>query len=224
MKDSKSWLKKIRNVGKVSMMGFAIHPLNPTPAQTTRSISQGSASIARAINHSSSTRSFVDGLLASSLSLVLLIPVFLETSERLIDFRERYNPSSVILSAFQIRKIAWKKMYSDFLNIRVVFCPTGCIFVPKIGNIGLKLKHMVALHENSIIITIPTPNPAQTLAEIQSGIIEMMKTILTSGSEDKDLELDRPTANGGYFVLEFLQATLSDPARKVENPARIPAP
>jgi hypothetical protein len=78
---------------------------------------------------------------------------------------------------------------------------------------------MVALHENSIVITISTPTPAQTLAEIQSGIIEMIKTILTSGSEDKDLVLDRPTANGGYFVLEFLQATLPDPAGKVGNPA-----
>jgi hypothetical protein len=77
---------------------------------------------------------------------------------------------------------------------------------------------MVALHENQIIITISTPTPAETLAEIQSGIIEIMKTILASGSEDKDLVLDRPTANGGYFVLEFLQATLPDPASKVGNP------
>jgi hypothetical protein len=40
----------------------------------------------------------------------------------------------------------------------------------------------------------------------------MMKTILSIGSEDKDLELDRSTANGGYFVLDLLQATLFDPA------------
>lgn len=71
---------------------------------------------------------------------------------------------------------------------------------------------MVALLENQIVITISTPSPAETLAEIQSGIIEMMKTILSSGSEDKDLELDRPTANGGYFVLDLLQATLFAPA------------
>jgi hypothetical protein len=44
------------------------------------------------------------------------------------------------------------------------------------------------------------------------GIIEMMKTILAMGGEGKDLELDRPTANGGYFVLDLLQATLFDPA------------
>ena len=71
---------------------------------------------------------------------------------------------------------------------------------------------MVQLQENQIIITIPTPNPAQTLAEIQSGIIEMIKTILSTGTEERDLELDRPTANGGYFILDLLQATLFDPA------------
>jgi hypothetical protein len=71
---------------------------------------------------------------------------------------------------------------------------------------------MVQLQENQIVITIPTPSPAETLAEIQHGIIEMMKTMLASGTEGKDLELDRPTANGGYFALELLQATLFDPA------------
>lgn len=71
---------------------------------------------------------------------------------------------------------------------------------------------MVQLLENQIIITISTPSPAETLREMQTGIIEMMKTILSIGSEDKDLELDRPTANGGYFVLDLLQATLFDPA------------
>jgi hypothetical protein len=71
---------------------------------------------------------------------------------------------------------------------------------------------MIALHENSIVITISTPSPAETLAEMQNGIIEMMKTILSIGTEDKDLELDRPTANGGYFILDLLQATLFDPA------------
>ncbi len=71
---------------------------------------------------------------------------------------------------------------------------------------------MVTLHKNSIVITISTPSPAETLAEMQNGIIEMMKTILSGGTEDKDLELDRPTANGSYFVLELLQATLFDPA------------
>ncbi len=63
---------------------------------------------------------------------------------------------------------------------------------------------MVTLLENQIIITISTPTPAETLAEIQSGIIEMIKTILSSGGEDKDLELDRPTANWGYFILDLL--------------------
>jgi hypothetical protein len=71
---------------------------------------------------------------------------------------------------------------------------------------------MVQLLENQIIITIPTPSPAETLTELQSGIIEMMKTILSIGNEDKDLELDRSTANGGYFALQLLQATLFDPA------------
>lgn len=71
---------------------------------------------------------------------------------------------------------------------------------------------MVTLKENEIIITISTPNPAETLAEIQWGIIEMVKTLLASGSESKDLELDRATANGGFYALELLRATLFDPA------------
>lgn len=121
-----------------SLTMYSLHPTSPTPAQTTRSISQGSASIANAINQSSSTRSFVDGLLASSLSLVLLIPVFLETSDRLIDFRERNSPNSVIYSAFLIRKIVGMKMYSDFLNSQFAFCPIFSMFVLKIGIIHLK--------------------------------------------------------------------------------------
>jgi hypothetical protein len=40
---------------------------------------------------------------------------------------------------------------------------------------------VVQLQENQIVITIPTPSPAETLAEIQHGIIEMMKTRLASG-------------------------------------------
>ncbi len=70
---------------------------------------------------------------------------------------------------------------------------------------------ILQLQENQIVIAILTPSPAETLAEIQHGIIEMMKTMLASGSEGKDLELDHPTANGGYFVLDLLQATLFDP-------------
>lgn len=71
---------------------------------------------------------------------------------------------------------------------------------------------MVQLLENQIVITIPSPSPAETLAEMQSGIIEIVKTLLAMGAEGKDLELDRPTANGGYFALELLQATLFDAA------------
>ncbi len=122
----------------LSSESFSYSPCNLIPAQTTRKISQGSASIAKAISHSSSTRSFVDELLASSLSLVLLIPVLLETSERLIDFRDKYNPSSVIDSVFLIRKVAWMEMYSDFLNRAFAFCPIIGIFVPKIGIVHLK--------------------------------------------------------------------------------------
>lgn len=71
---------------------------------------------------------------------------------------------------------------------------------------------MLALNENQIVITIATQSPAETLAALQSGIIEMMKTILSMGSEGQDLELDRATANGGVMALELLQATLFDTA------------
>ncbi len=71
---------------------------------------------------------------------------------------------------------------------------------------------MVTLQENQIVIVIATPSPAETLAEMQKGIIEMMKTLLSMGSEGDDLALDRATANGGYFALQLLQATLFDPA------------
>jgi hypothetical protein len=71
---------------------------------------------------------------------------------------------------------------------------------------------MVSLQENQIVITIATPSPAETLAELQTGIIEMVKTLLSMGSEGSDLELDRDTANGGYCALQLLQATLFDPA------------
>jgi hypothetical protein len=43
-------------------------------------------------------------LLVNSLKRVLLIPVFLETSERFTDFRERNNPNSVIIICFSGHK------------------------------------------------------------------------------------------------------------------------
>ena len=74
---------------------------------------------------------------------------------------------------------------------------------------------MVQLQENQLVITIPTASPAETLAEIQHGLIELMKTILAQGRESDDLQLDRPTADGGYFALELLQATLVEAGTKV---------
>jgi hypothetical protein len=73
---------------------------------------------------------------------------------------------------------------------------------------------MVQLQENQLVITIPTPSPAETLADMQHGIIEIVKTILAQGREGKDLLLDRPTADGGYFALELLQATLMEAGGK----------
>ncbi len=64
------------------------------------------------------------------------------------------------------------------------------------------------------MITIPTPSPAETLTDMQHGIIEILKTILAHGREGSDLLLDRPTADDGYFALELLQATLMEAAVK----------
>jgi hypothetical protein len=73
---------------------------------------------------------------------------------------------------------------------------------------------MVQFQENQLVITILTPSPAETLADMQHGIIEILKTILAHGQEGTDLQLDRPTADGGYFALELLQATLESQVPK----------
>ncbi len=70
---------------------------------------------------------------------------------------------------------------------------------------------MIELKQRELAITIPTLSPAETLSGLQSGIIEMVKTILLAGSEGSDVELDRPTANGCVSALELLQATLIGP-------------
>ncbi len=66
-------------------------------------------------------------------------------------------------------------------------------------------------------------------SEDNPNAFEMMKTILSIGNEDKDLKPDRPAANGGYFVLELLQATFFDSAtaeaaqemaNMIQNPSR----
>jgi hypothetical protein len=69
---------------------------------------------------------------------------------------------------------------------------------------------MIEMKQNGLSITIPTPYPADTLSELQIGIIEMVKTILSIGREGRDLEVDRPTANGCVSVLDLLAATLID--------------
>lgn len=66
---------------------------------------------------------------------------------------------------------------------------------------------MVSFRENEIVITIATSSLSETLAELQKGNIEMMKTLLSMGSGGKDLEMERARANGGYFALQLLQAT-----------------
>lgn len=70
---------------------------------------------------------------------------------------------------------------------------------------------MIELKQNELAITIPTLSPTETLSGLQSGLIEMMKTILLTGSEGQDVEIDRPTANGCVSALTLLEATLIDP-------------
>lgn len=70
---------------------------------------------------------------------------------------------------------------------------------------------MIELKQRELAITIQTPYPAETLSGLQTGIIEMVKTILSMGREGRDLEVDRPTANGCVSALDLLAATLIDP-------------
>lgn len=70
---------------------------------------------------------------------------------------------------------------------------------------------MVTRQENQIVITIPATSPAETLAKLQRGIIEMVKTLLSMGTASKDLTLDRDTSEGCIYALDLLKESLFDP-------------
>ena len=71
---------------------------------------------------------------------------------------------------------------------------------------------MVTLQENQIVITIPTPTPGATLAEMQGGIIEALQGVFVAVPEGESLELDSKATTGFYYLLELLRESLLDGA------------
>lgn len=70
---------------------------------------------------------------------------------------------------------------------------------------------MVTLNENTVVITVTHDSPADFLARLQTGIIEMVKSLLSVGGVESGLVLDADTKDGCVNALELVQATLADP-------------
>lgn len=70
---------------------------------------------------------------------------------------------------------------------------------------------MVRLQENEVIIAIPHSSPTDFLSGLQSGIIEMVKSLLSVGGLERELVLDEETSEGCICALTLVQATLIDP-------------
>lgn len=66
---------------------------------------------------------------------------------------------------------------------------------------------MVALHENSIIITIPSEEPSTMLAELQSGLIYVLNDFFGHLGNEVDTE------SGAAYndLIRLLQATMPTP-------------
>lgn len=71
------------------------------------------------------------------------------------------------------------------------------------------MKEMVTLQENEVVITISHPSPADFLSGLQTGIIEMVKSLLSVGGMERTLVLDTDTTEGCICALELVQATLA---------------
>ena len=71
---------------------------------------------------------------------------------------------------------------------------------------------MVTLQENKIVITIATPTPAETLAEMQAGIIGTLQEVFLAVPGGKTLEVESQSANGFYYLLQLLRESMFDPA------------
>lgn len=70
---------------------------------------------------------------------------------------------------------------------------------------------MVQLRENELVITIPHESPADFLGRLQSGILEMVKSLLSVSGPQRELVLDSETSEGCIHALGLVQATLADP-------------
>ncbi len=70
---------------------------------------------------------------------------------------------------------------------------------------------MVTLDENAVVITVPHDSPADFLARLQTGILEMVKSLLSVHGMESELVLDADTKDGCINALALVQATLVDP-------------
>lgn len=66
---------------------------------------------------------------------------------------------------------------------------------------------MVKLEENALTITLPHPCPAEALADLQAGIIAVLK--YQCANYDEALGCEQKQIDGNHLLLELLEATLN---------------
>lgn len=70
---------------------------------------------------------------------------------------------------------------------------------------------MLELNNDEVVIKITHPAPAEYVDGLQRGILAVVKTVLSTGAQGEDPDIDRETAEGCVHALELLEATLIDP-------------
>lgn len=121
-------------------------------------------------------------LFVSSLNRVLLIPVFLETSDRFTDFRERNNPNSVIIVCFSEHKSTkteqffrkYEKSFGILSEIRYV-CLENRIKSIKNKNMSLQRAYTKSQLEALIFSQLENLNEMNDLISIMRHQNELLK-------------------------------------------------
>jgi hypothetical protein len=70
---------------------------------------------------------------------------------------------------------------------------------------------MVQYNEESVVVTIENPHPHEFIHALQTGVINMVQSLLTVRGINEDLILDDETKEGCWNALEVVKATLPDP-------------
>ncbi len=65
---------------------------------------------------------------------------------------------------------------------------------------------MVKIEQNTLIIILPHPCPAEALTGLQVGIIATLKH--QYANHDEAFKLEEKLANGNHLLLELLEATI----------------